>query len=165
MDREEDEEEEYDPLASLEKLDRFLDGKEQTTLYFEIEKQGWNPPFAETLTNEEVTRALTDLIWALWDFNVIVHDSDHLSDRDLYVALLDFIDEPTVVFPEDLDCHCHWSPIGGGSEDDLTTHLRYYSDEKDRAFWAEQYPDFEMPPMELPPFHRSWLPQRAELGL
>lgn len=158
-----DPEEEHDPLAYLEKLDRYLNGEEQTTLYFELEKQGWAPPFAENLTDEELTRALTDLIWGIWDLGVVVEDADHLTDRELYLELLDYCDEPTVVFPDEPDAWCHWSPIGGCSEEDIVIMHRYYSDEESRARWAEQYPEDEMPPMELPPYYRSWLPQRAGL--
>jgi hypothetical protein len=158
-----DPEEEYDPLAYCEKLDRFLNGEEQTTLFFELEKQGWTPPFAETMTDEELTRALTDLIWGIWDLGVVIEDTDHLSDRELYLELLDYCDEPTVVFPEEPDAWCHWSPIGSGSEPDTLLWLRYYCDERSRANWMEQVPDYEMPPMELPAHYRSWLPQRTGL--
>jgi hypothetical protein len=155
--------EEPDPLAYLEKLDRYLNGEEQTTLYFELEKMGQAPPFAENLSEEEVSRALTDLIWGMWDLRVVVDDADHLNDRQLYLELLDYCDEPTVVFPEDPDSTCHWSPIGGCSDEDIQVMHRYYSDEKSRAKWQEDYPEDALPPMELPPHYRAWLPQRAGL--
>jgi len=154
-------EEEGDPMAYLEKLDRFLNGEEQTTLYFELEKQGWAPPFAETLNDEELTRALTDLIWGIWDLGVVIEDADHLTDRELYLELLDFCDEPTVVFPDHPNAWHHWSPIGGCSEEDIKIMHRYYTDGEERDRWAKEYPEDEMPPMELPPHYRSWLPQRA----
>ena len=156
-------EEEGDPLAYLEKLDRFLNGEEQTTLYFELEKQGWAPPFAENLTDEEVSRALTDLIWGMWDLGVVIEDADHLTDRELYLELLDYCDEATVVFPDEPDAWCHWSPVGGCSEEDMKVIMRYYADDQWREQWTQEDPEFEMPPKELSPYHRSWLPQRAGL--
>lgn len=159
-----DSNEEPDPLAYLEKLDRYLNGEEQTTLYFELEKMGQAPPFAEDLNDEELSRALTDMIWGLWDLGVVVDDADHLSDRDLYIALLEYCDQPTVVFPEFPDATCHWSPIGGCSDEDMRIWHRYYADEESREDWIQRYPnDEELPPRELPPFYRSWLPNRAGL--
>lgn len=157
-----EEREERDLPEYLEKLDRFLTGKEQTTLYFELEKKGWSPVDVQNLSDEDTTKALTDLIWALWDFNVYIDDADHLTDRELYIELQDLLDEPTFV-TDYAGYQYHWSPVGSGSEEDSLIINRYYSDEESRARYAEEYPDEEMPPMELPPYYRSWLPQRAEL--
>src|ERR1041385_3386347 len=104
----EPEDDEYDPLETLEKLDRYLAGEEQTTLYFELEKRGEAPPPIEGLTDEQVTRALTNLVWGLFDLGVVIDFADHLNDRDLYAGLLDYCDEPTVIFPDDPDMWCHW---------------------------------------------------------
>ncbi len=160
-------EEEPDSLAYMKKLDRFLDGKEQTTLYFELEKMECAPPLNhEELSDEEITRALTNLIWSIWDLGVVVEFADHLSDRDLYVELLDYCDEPTVVFPNNPDAWCHWSPIGSySSDEDIDACLRYYSTEEERQRHLEEFgkPGEVLPPMELPPYYRSWLPQRTEL--
>lgn len=162
MDPEEEEErEEGDALAYLEKLDRFLNGKEQTTLYLELERKGYNPPFAENLNDEELSRELTNLIWALWDFNVWIDDADHLSDRELYLELLDLLDEPTVVFPDHPSANFHWSPIGSYGEEDMVIYNRYYASDQDREDMLKEWPDTFMPEKEMVPYYRSWLPQRA----
>jgi len=154
------ESDEDDSLAYLEKLDRFLSGKEQTTLYFELEKLECPPPLNhEAMSDEEVTRALTDLIWGLFDLHVLVEFADHVPDRELYVQLLEYCDEPTVVFPENPDAWCHWSPDG----DDWDIHLRYYADDDWREQAAKDEPDWVVPPKELPPHYRSWLPGRDGL--
>lgn len=157
----EEEREEGDDLSYLEKLDRFLSGKEQTTLYLELERKGYNPPFAENLTDEELSRELTILIWALWDFNVWIDDADHLSDRELYLELLDLLDEPTVVFPDHPSASYHWSPIGSYGPEDVLIHCRYYASDQDREDLLKEDPSMEMPPKEIAPYYRSWLPQRA----
>lgn len=154
-------EDESDPQEYLEKLDRFLSGEEQTTLYFELEKRDCAPvQNHEQLSDEEILRALTNLIWCLYDLHVVIDDADHVSDRDLYVQLLNYCDEPTVVFPDDPDAWCHWSP----DDEDWEVYLRYYADDEARARSAIQYPDEPVPPKELPPFYRAWLPWRDGLG-
>jgi hypothetical protein len=154
-------EDDPDPLEYLEKLDNFLEGKEQTTLYFELEKMGCAPPLNhEQMSDEEVLRALTDLIWGLYELHVIVDYADHLADRPLYVQLLGYCDEPTVVFPNDPNAWCHWS----ADDDDWEIYLRYYADDEARARSAVDYPDTPVPPKELPPYYRSWLPWRDGLG-
>ncbi len=157
MDEGEDRKPEY-----LEQLDRYLKGKDRTTLYFELEKDGLTPPFAETLSDEELTQSLTELIWGLWNLGVHIDEADHLTDRELYVKVLDFLDEPAMVFRGNPNYSFHWSPIGSYSTDEeMEISFRYYSSEDGRARFKEQFPDFNMPPIELPPYYRSWLPQRA----
>ncbi|MEZ0326957.1 MAG: hypothetical protein ACAH95_13740 [Fimbriimonas sp.] len=150
--------EEGDPLEYLEKLDRFLNGEEQTTLYFELEKIGCAPCLTpEKLSDEELHTALTDLVWAMCDLGVCFEDADHLSDRELYAFLARCCDEPTVVFPDHPNAWHHLCP----AEEDWEAYLRYYADDDMRAEeLAEGNP---VPPKELPPYYRSWLPWRANL--
>jgi hypothetical protein len=142
----------------LERLDSFLSGKSQTTLYFQLEKKGWAPNLSDNLSDEEVNQALTELIWSLKDLNVIIEDTDHLSDRELYAELLDFCDEPNVCFVGLTGAAQHWSPIGSYGPEEYQVYLRYYADEEERTRFAEEYPDEAIPPSELPPYPRPWLP-------
>lgn len=146
---------------TLAKLDRFLDGEEQTTLYFELEKLGQAPPMAEGLDDDELKIALTNLVWGLLDLGVVIECADHLSDRELYVALLDYCDEPNCVFPEDPYMTCHWSPVSDNWEDGV--YLRYYADEKLREQVGQDYPEIMMPPSELPPYPRPWIRSRRPI--
>lgn len=156
--------EEDDGLEYLRKLDRFFDGEEQTTAYFELEKLGQAPPlFPNDMSDEEISLALTNLVWGLFDLHVQIDDADHLTDRELYEGLLEFCDEPNVFFPGMEGAWFHWSPIGECSDEDIDISHRYYSSEESRAYWMKEYPDYEMPPSELPPHYRSWLPHRANL--
>lgn len=148
-----------DGLAYLEKLDRFLDGEEQTTLYLELEKKGEPPNLSDDLSDEDVSRELTNLVWALYDQHVVIEFTDHLSDRELYKELRDYCDEPICSVAEFSNAWNHWSPIGGCSDEDIENDLRYYSDEESRERWIEQFPDYVLPKMELPPYPRPWIPK------
>lgn len=150
---------EDDDLAYLEKLDRFLEGKEQTTLYLELEKKGEPPNLQDDLSDEEITRELTNLVWALYDQHVVIEFTDHLSDRELYYALREYCDEPICSVAGFKNAWNHWSPIGAGTEEDAEISLQYYDDEESRQWWVEQFPDTVLPPSELPLYPRPWIPK------
>jgi len=147
----------------LERLDSFLSGKSQTTLYLELEKRGWTPEDPDTVADEDLSRSLTNLIWSLNDLHVIVENTDHLSDRELYVELLAYCDEPNVCFVGIPGAANHWSPIGSYGEEEVKIWLRYYASDEDRERHAREYPNDYMPPSELPPYPRPWLPTHALL--
>jgi len=153
--------EQNDDLEYLKRLDAFFDNKEQTTLYLELERRNLSPDHSENLSDEEVSRALTNLIWSLADVHVYIEDTDHLSDRELYKELLDYCDEPTACIVGMPDASIHWSPIGGWSAEDLQVWFRYYATPEERAEHSAQYPEDPMPPSELPPHPRPWLPVRV----
>jgi len=55
---------------------------------------------------------------------------------------------------------CHLDVLGSGSDEDTTLRMRYYADENERASWAADFPDFQIPPREKRPFDRDrHLPQ------
>jgi hypothetical protein len=149
---------EFDELQEERMIDAFLDGEIQMTPYYELEKRGCAPPFLEDLTeNDDVTRELTNLVWNLADLSIYIDSVDHLSDRELYAALLSFCDEPNIFFPGSKRACCGWSPIGGGTEDDNQTYLRYYASDEERERWKTDYCE-TLPPKDLIPFPRPWIP-------
>lgn len=151
------EHDEDDPLREVKAYDDFLDGKIQKTPYLELEKRGCAPPMIETLSDEEVTRELTNLIWNLADLQIFISNIDHLDDRAAYRALLEFCDEPNMFFPGSKKACCGWSPIDSGSEEDDEIYLRYYASDETRA---EHLTDFNSPvPEKQPiPYPRPWIP-------
>lgn len=58
--------------------------------------------------------------------------------------------------------NCHLDVLGACSEEDLFLSMRYYSDDEERARWAKDFPDFEMPPKEKPPYDRDRLLPNSE---
>jgi hypothetical protein len=147
----------------LRGLDAFLGGEAQTTLYQELVERGAAPVGPAAVSDEALPRALTNLIWSLYDLGVIVEDADHLSDRELYEELVELCRHPAPIVPDDPELTTHWSPIGACTGEDLDLWLRYYASETDRAYWEEEYSEGVMPPSELPPHWRSWLPHRSNL--
>jgi hypothetical protein len=102
-----------------------------------------------------VTAALHRLIDKLATMRVYLSSTDHLSDRDLYELLWgDVLHEQTKIMP---DADCHLDILGGCSEQDLQLRLRYYADDRERADWAEHWPEDVIPPKEKPPFDRDRL--------
>lgn len=108
------------------------------------------PPDGE-LDDANIHTKLWQIIRWLAEVGTVLEDTDHLSDRELYVWLRDDYFHEQV---EDL-AGWHASPVGSCDEDDMKIIFRYYADEDWRAQWAEDYPEFEMPPREKPPFDRD----------
>lgn len=149
---------EDDPLYEAKMIDDFIDGKIQMTPYLELEKRGCAPPMIEGLSDADVTRELTNLIWNFEDLGIYVDSIDHLDDRTAYQELLDFCDEPNMFFPGNKSAALHYSPIGSGSDEDTVIYLRYYADAAERERWASEFGD-PLPPSEPLPFPRPWIPQ------
>ena len=100
---------------------------------------------------------LHDTLWEIIEWmarnNTVLYQTDHLSDRELYVWLRDdWFHEPGADMP---GMTCHTSPIGSCGEDDMVIYHRFYADESERADWLRDYPDDEMPPREKLPFDRD----------
>ena len=147
----------------LRRVDSFFSGKSQTTMYLQLEKRGWTPEDPDTLADEDLNRSLTNLIWALGDLQTYIEYTDHVSDRDLYTALLAFCDEPGMCFVGIPGAGYHWSPIGSWGEEDVEIWLRYYASEEERAEHVSEYPTWPIPPRETPLYPRPWLPQQVFL--
>ena len=94
-----------------------------------------------------------------------LHNTNHLSDRELYSYLFhDALREPTVLFPENPGFVYGLDVLGSGSDEDTTLYMRYHADEDYRRQWAKDFPDFEMPPRESPPYDRDKDLPKSSLG-
>ena len=118
-------------------------------------------PEPESLDDDKLTVVLRQVIQALARLRVFLDETDHLSDRELYAQLwYRILREEVPQLPEDDGGACHVGPLWEWSEDDTRQFLRYYADEDWRQYWLEDFPAFEMPPHEDPPFDRDrHLPQ------
>jgi len=95
---------------------------------------------------------LAELVDRLFSIGVFVHSTDHLSDRELYEWLLQHLSGHIALLPNSF---VHLDVIGSGSEEDNELYLRYYATEEDRASWKERFPDYALPPHEVPPYDRD----------
>jgi len=55
--------------------------------------------------------------------------------------------------------------VSSGSDEDTHAWLKYYADEETRARWLNDFPDYDMPAHEDPPYQRDIeLPQPEAPG-
>ncbi|MBI3850139.1 MAG: hypothetical protein HY298_07600 [Verrucomicrobia bacterium] len=125
-------------------------------------KDGFDLPPPDKLDDASLTAKLWELIRELAGRRLLLHSTDHLSDRELYTWLWsDGLREDLMGFGLPFG-NCHLDVLGGCSENDLILSMRYYSDDEERARWAKDFPDVPMPPKEKPPYDRDRLLPKAE---
>ena len=82
---------------------------------------------------------LQEVFCALAAIRCFLHDTDHLSDRELYTWLWsDGLREETPDLSQ-LGGAWHMSPIGGGNDEDIAIFLKYYASEKERRRWEGRF--------------------------
>ena len=129
----------------------------QSTNHFQqLTEAGLDLPEPAATDDEELTSKLWEVIGALARMRVFISQTDHLSDRELYTLLWrDVLREET---PMPADCPgsaWHLDLLGSGSETDTDLYLKYYADEDWRQQWLADFPDFDMPAHENPPYDRD----------
>ncbi|MEX0585158.1 MAG: hypothetical protein WD176_00845, partial [Pirellulales bacterium] len=109
-------------------------------------------PHPNTLSDDELHDVLWATIQKLYDKQIILEFTDHLSDRQLYkVIYCDILPAPE----KKLDVpgnFLHWDCADAGGDPEVW--LRYYASEEERIDWAETYED-PLPPAEPPPHPRN----------
>ena len=129
---------------------------DQITLRQWLENAGLEVPAPDELSDEQLGPKLWEVINRMASLGAYLHNTDHLSDRDLYVYLYhDALSEPTVLFPENPGFVYGIDLLGSGSDEDTELYMRYFADEEYRQRFAKDFPDFQMPPRENPPFDRD----------
>jgi hypothetical protein len=143
-----------DFLAELERLDRFLSDEEAGERPIDVMRAaGMEIPCDGALDDLQLCTKLWEIIEAMAAFGFVLEWTDHLSDRDLYRFLV----EDALLVEELLPGtggFCHISPIGGWSNEDMQTHLRYYADDADREKWRCKFGG-PLPPHEPLPYDRD----------
>lgn len=117
----------------------------------------FNPPLqlppVSLLSDQQVRDNLNQVIERLYEQGVILDYTDHLTDRELYVTILQDIlpiwekkiDNPTLFH--------HWDCCNRDDVDGEETWLMYYASEEDRELWLETH-DSPLPPRLTPPHCR-----------
>jgi len=134
-----------------------------TTHYRQLEEDGIEMPDPAAMDDEKLTAKLWEVIEALARKRVFLERTNHLSDRELYTSLWsnELREEiPDMVFDEYSAWHI--DVIGSGSDEDTYLWMKYYADEETRRRWMKDWPDYEMPAHEDPPYDRDGrLPQAS----
>ena len=77
---------------------------------------------------------------------VFIEQTDHLSDRELYIHLwTDSLREETKALPLTATSAYHIQMLGSGSEEDNLLYLKYYADDASCQHWQEEFPNDPIP--------------------
>lgn len=119
----------------------------------------------ELLNDKELVESLWRVINRMATLGAYLHNTNHLSDRELYSYLYyEGLREPTVLFPENPGFVYGIDLVGSGSDEDTELYMRYYADEEDRTHWLQSFPDYVMPAHEAPPYDRDKDLPKSPLG-
>jgi hypothetical protein len=147
----------HDPIAEIERLDRFFDGEEEGERPIDVLRaSGVSVPDERDLDDATLHARLWELINAMAATGVFVESTNHLSDRELYRYLVkDALREETILPTPGSGGGWHLSPLGD-SDEDTQIYLRYYADDETRERWHSDF-RVTLPPKEKPPFDRDRL--------
>jgi len=160
---EELDQEEAEWEAYAERLEAWEKGV-GTTSSKQLISSGVELPSPDSLDDEQLRHKLWQIIRGLRKKNTYLHNTDHLSDRELYAWLWEEGLNDMVMDLSGLsDCGCHTSPIGSGDEESTRISLIYYDSAEQRADWKAQWPEDEIPEHIDPPHDRDRLLPKRDL--
>lgn len=114
-----------------------------------------NLPDPDQLSDERVGNLLAETIERLFEKHIVLDFTAHLSDRQLYTLIVRDILPTYEKKIERRGGYLHWDCANTDGDPELW--LRYYASEDEREMWLDEM-EGELPPRELPPYHRE-LPQ------
>lgn len=123
------------------------------TMHEKLDVAGIHMPADNELNDADLITKLWQIIEWMAENNTVLENTDHLSDRELYVWLRDDYFHQRENYSSGMVWHA--SPIGSYGREEMIIYNRYYADESERADWAKQFPEDEMPPRERLPFARD----------
>jgi hypothetical protein len=137
----------------------------ETTHFKQLEDAGLSLPAPETLDDGELTKKLWEVIEKLSSFRAFLHETNHPSDRELYMLLwTDILRQETKDLSNVEGTNCQIPLLGSGSEEDNFLYLKYYADEDERRLWQEDFPDAALPDHIDPPYDRDCYLPEADYG-
>lgn len=153
-----DREEFYSQIAAYEQA-------ESIPLFEILCKSGISLPPPDQLSDAQLPDKLWEIINALSLMRVYFHNTNHLSDQELYAELWqDLLREPAVIMPDNPSYAYHIDLVGSGSEEDLLLYLKYYAEEEERQRWGKEWLADRIPKHEEPSYDRDRrLPQPGDL--
>jgi hypothetical protein len=136
-----------------------------TTHHDQLKEDGIVMPPDADLDDAQLHAKLWEIIHGLAERRVFISNTNHLSDRELYKYLREDVFHETVVnmrFPPHGAYHI--DILSSGSDEDTWLHFKYFADAQYRRRWMEQFPDYDMPPHEDPPYDRDRLLPQCTYG-
>ena len=129
---------------------------EPTSLLQWLENAGQDVPPPDELDDTQLHTRLWEVINRMASLGAYLHNTNHLSDRELYTYLFeDGLREDAVLFPDNPGYVYGLDLLGSGSEEDMQLYMKYFADGASRAEWKADFPELEMPTHEDPPFDRD----------
>jgi hypothetical protein len=112
-------------------------------------------PSPARLKKRELMATLWKVIHALLAQSIVLCNTDHLSDLELYTLLWnETLREEFVICPY---CTLHIDMTKTGTDDGIPIYLKYYASEEQRKVYRDFRPDFKMPEHVEPPKRRDHL--------
>ncbi len=112
------------------------------------------PPRPEVLDDEDLHSILWDVVAKLFEKQIVLDFTDHLTDRGLYTLIFRDILPAREKKLDRPGNFLHWDCTGPGSDPEIW--LRYYATAEQREDWATTYRQ-PLPP-SVPPPHPRKLP-------
>jgi hypothetical protein len=136
-----------------------------TSLLQWLENAGQDVPPPEELDDSQLHAKLWEIIKRMASLGAYLHNTNHLSDRQLYTYLFaEGLREDAVLFPDNPGYVYGLDLLGSGSEEDMQLYMKYFADDEYRAEWMKDFPELDFPPHEDPPFDRDKDLPRSPLG-
>src|SRR5262249_27255897 len=112
-------------------------------------------PESKELHDHQLSKKLWEVIDRLAEMKMFLERTDHLSDRELYAILYsDMLHRPVALLNDD-SARWRYDMNGSGSEEHSYLWLKYYADEEERCRWKNEFPEYELPSHEDPPYNRD----------
>jgi len=126
------------------------------TLFSLLEELGVELPRPKTLKDRELTAKLWEVIYALLGKYVVLGNTDHLSDREMYTQLWNETLREEYVITPNYTVQIDMTRTNEGDRG-MPIYLKYYATEEQRRIYSRAHPDFKMPPHVEPPRRRDHL--------
>jgi hypothetical protein len=125
------------------------------TLFDVLADLGVELPRPTKLTDGELTAKLWEVIHTLLSQFIVLSNTDHLADRELYTLLWsETLRKEYVICPR---YTLHIDMTKTGIDDGMPIYLKYYASETQRRMYSEVYPEFKLPEHVEPPRRRDHL--------
>ena len=128
-----------------------------TTHFQQLLARGIELPPPDRIPDGDIRTKLWEVLHGLSELRVYLDESDHLSDRELYAQLWQATLREDVPAIDEIGFSDHLQLLSTGGEPETTLHLKYFADEQWRDDWLKNFPDYDMPAHDDPPYNRDCL--------